>query len=135
MTIGLPAANTVAAGTGFTFSALGSGPVAIVPNGQDGIDNGPIILQLNDRYHVVSDGNTFWREIFHTNAVGPRWSAPPVLPAYAVAALPTNGGPGSLAFASNGRKPGEGPGAGSGVQVFFDGSRWISSSSGSTVSS
>ncbi len=135
MTMILPAANTVAAGTGFTFSALGSGPVAIVPNGGDGIDTGTVILQQNDRYHIVSDGNTFWREIFRSNGVGPRWSAPPVLPSFAVVNLPSNVSPGSLAFASNGRKPAEGPGAGSGVQVFFDGLHWVSTGSGTTVSS
>jgi len=38
--------------------------------------------------------------------------APVRLPAYTVAALPTTAELGSLAYAANGRKPGEGSGAG-----------------------
>ena len=38
-----------------------------------------------------------------------------------------------MAFASNGRKPSEAAGAGTGVEVFNDGSRWISVCSGSQV--
>jgi hypothetical protein len=53
-----------------------------------------------------------------------------VLPSYAVAALPTSASPGAIAFASNGRKPGEVAGAGTGVQVYYDGRSWISASSG-----
>ena len=37
------------------------------------------------------------------------------------------------AFATNGRKPSEGLGAGSGVEVFYDGIRWISGCTGSQV--
>jgi hypothetical protein len=48
------------------------------------------------------------------------------VPAYAVAALPTSGvGPGSKAWASDGRKDGEGAGAGTGVEVVYDGSAWL----------
>lgn len=129
----LPAANTVAAGTGFTFSATGTANVTIMTAGADTIDNGPITLRQNDRYQIVSDGNGTWREVFRTNAVSPRFAAPPTLPNYLVDLLPGSAGTGALAFASNGRKPGEAAGAGSGVQVFFDGVHWICCWSGIQV--
>ena len=133
-TIALPAANDVAGGTGFTFSVTGNGPVTITPNGADSIDCGPIVLRLNDRYHVVSDGLSSWHEIFRTNAVSPRFLTPPILPSYTVSTLPSLTTAGAKAFVSNGRKPSEASGAGSGVEVFYDGQRWISSCSGITVS-
>lgn len=40
---------------------------------------------------------------------------------------------GSMAYASNGRKAGEGAGAGTGVLVFRDGSNWIATDTGATV--
>jgi LysM repeat protein len=132
-TVTLPAASTVAAGTGFTFSVIASGPVSIVPNGADGIDCGPVVLQVNDRYHIVSDGVSCWREVFRTNAVSPHFVGTPVLPSYTVANLPAGGVTGAMAFASNGRKPAEAAGAGSGVTVFYDGLKWVSSCSGSAV--
>lgn len=132
-TITLPAASSVAGGTGFTFSVVGSGPVTISPTGSDTIDCSPIVLRPNDRYHVVSDGSSSWREIFRTNAVSPRFTAPPILPSYTVLTLPSLATAGAKAFVSNGRKPGEAVGAGSGVEVCFDGQRWISSCSGATV--
>ncbi|HYZ22423.1 MAG TPA: hypothetical protein VE690_09725, partial [Rhodopila sp.] len=132
-TITLPPANMVAAGTGFTFSVLGSGAVSISPSGQDSIDTGNIQLHTNDRYHIVSDGVSAWREIFWTNAVSPRFVGPMVLASYTVANLPSGVSAGAKAFASNGRKPNEAAGAGTGVEVFFDGQRWISSCSGTVV--
>jgi hypothetical protein len=134
-TIALPAASTVAAGTGYTFSALGAAAVNIAVCGTDIIDNGPITLRQNDRYHVVSDGSSTWREVFRTNAVNPCFSGPPVLPSYSVASLPITPGAGAKAFARDGRKPSEGAHAGSGVEVFYDGVRWISVCSGSQVQS
>jgi hypothetical protein len=131
--ITLPLASTVAAGIGFTFSATGTAAVSILPSGSDGIDSGPIVLHINDRYHIVSDGSGSWHEIFWTNAVSPRFLGPIVLPSYAVPALPSGVPAGAKAFTSNGRKPGEGVGSGTGVEVFFDGQRWISSCSGSAV--
>ena len=131
--ITLPAASTVAGGTGFTFSVVGNGPVTINPTGSDVIDCGPIILRLNDRYHIVSDGSSSWHEIFRTNAVSPRFTAPLVLPSYTVLTLPSAATAGAKAFVSNGRKPGEANGAGSGVEVCFDGHQWISSCSGTMV--
>ena len=52
----------------------------------------------------------------------PRFSGPPVLPNYTVASLPGSPGTGAIALATNGRKPSEGGGAGTGVEVFYDGS-------------
>jgi hypothetical protein len=53
---------------------------------------------------------------------------------YTVANLPTAGiGAGQLAYASNGRKNGEGAGAGTGVMVFRDGTAWRACDTGATV--
>jgi hypothetical protein len=134
-TITLPAAASVAAGTGFTFTVLGSAAVTIGTTGGDLVDNGPITLRQNDRYHVVSDAVSTWHDIFRTNAVNPRFTGPPMLPSYTVVALPAPSDAGCMAFASNGRKPGEAVGAGSGVEVFSDGARWISVCSGTQVAS
>ncbi len=63
-----------------------------------------------------------------------RFSAPPVMPAYTVSALPPSPVPGAKAYASNGRKAGELAGAGTGVEVFADNlNRWISVLSGTQV--
>ncbi|MBV8398267.1 MAG: hypothetical protein JOZ17_05965, partial [Acetobacteraceae bacterium] len=63
-----------------------------------------------------------------------QFGAPPLLPSYTVAALPASPAAGSKAYASNGRKNAEAAGAGSGVEVFADGSgRWISVLSGAPV--
>lgn len=132
-TITLPAAATVAAGMGYTFSVLGTGNVNIVLNGTDGIDDGPVILHQNDRYHIVSDGYSTWREIFRANYINPHFVSPIVLPNYTVANLPGGQVAGAKAFATNGRKPSEGAGMGTGVEVFFDGTRWIAGCSGAVV--
>lgn len=132
-TITLPAAATVAAGTGFTFSATGTGTVTISPTGSDALDNAPITLRQNDRYHIISDGSSSWHEVFHGNAVNPRFTGTPVLPSYTVAGLPSASIAGAKAFASNGRKPTEAAGAGTGVEVFSDGVHWISVCAGSQV--
>jgi hypothetical protein len=132
--ITLPPASTVAAGIGFTFSVGAASGVNILTSGTDGVDSGPITLHTNDRYQIVSDGTSFWREVFWTNTVSPRFLGPMVLRSYTVATLPRGGPAGAKAFVSNGRKPNEAAGAGSGVEVFFDGSQWISSCSGAIVS-
>lgn len=54
------------------------------------------------------------------------------LPRYAVASLPS-GVAGQLAFATDGRKNGEGGGSGTGVLVFHDGTAWRASDTGATV--
>jgi hypothetical protein len=109
--ITLPRASTVAAGTGYTFTVTASGPVGILPSGADGIASGPITLHPNDRYHIISDGVSFWHEVFWTNAVSPRFLGPVVLQSYAVANLPGGFPAGAKAYANNGRKPGEAAGA------------------------
>lgn len=55
-----------------------------------------------------------------------RWTQVSAFPVYTVASLPT-GYPGQVAFASNGRKGGEGAGAGTGVPVFWNSltSQWL----------
>lgn len=59
-------------------------------------------------------------------------SQPPV---YTVAALPASAATGAFAWASNGRKPAEGAGAGTGVPVFFNSAtgQWFSYLSGAVV--
>jgi len=58
-----------------------------------------------------------------------------VPPGYAVASLPAAAGNGAIAWASNGRKPGEGAGAGTGVPVFYNPAtnNWFSYLSGTVV--
>jgi len=54
---------------------------------------------------------------------------------YTVATLPAvSVQDGAIAYASDGRKNGEGAGVGTGVQVYYDGSNWIASDTGQTVS-
>lgn len=59
----------------------------------------------------------------------------PVAPSYTVVALPATAQTGAYAWATNGRKPGEGAGAGTGVPVFWNPStsQWFSSLSGAQV--
>lgn len=54
---------------------------------------------------------------------------------YAVASLPATAANGQYAFATDGRKPGEGGGAGTGVPVFFNSATatWFSYCSGAVV--
>jgi hypothetical protein len=61
----------------------------------------------------------------------------PDSPAYTVATLPATGLAGQFAWASNGRKPGEGAGVGTGVPVFWNSatSQWFSYLSGVVVTS
>ena len=54
----------------------------------------------------------------------------------AVAALPSAGNAeGDWAYAINGRKPGEGAGAGTGVPCFWSNGAWVAATSGATVAS
>ncbi len=52
---------------------------------------------------------------------------------YTVAGLPAAGTAGRVAFASNGRKNGEGAASGTGVLVFDDGTAWRACDTGATV--
>lgn len=132
-TITLPPAAQVPAGVGFTFAVIGTGAVSLATTGADTVMAGAPTLRQHDRLHLVSNGADQWVEVFHANLRAPRFSGPPVLPAYTVAALPGGQPAGAKAFASNGRKPGQAAGAGTGVEVFYDGSAWISVSSGAAV--
>jgi hypothetical protein len=59
----------------------------------------------------------------------------PGVSTYTVANLPTDVQANQIAYASNGRKNGEGSGAGTGVLVFRDGSAWRACDTGATVAS
>lgn len=68
-----------------------------------------------------------------THSTGRIASSVPVgLPSYTVAGLPA-GSTGDIAYASNGRKNGEGAGLGTGVMVFKDGTAWRACDTGATV--
>ncbi len=133
-TVTLPSIGAMQFGTGFTFLIGGTAPVSIATSNGNVIDGGPVTLYPGDRYTIISDGIAAWREVWRTNSQQTRFSAPPVLPGYAVASLPSGPLPGSKAYATNGRKPGEAAGAGTGVEVFADGSgRWFSVLGGGVV--
>ena len=55
------------------------------------------------------------------------------LKTFTVATLPSGAGAGEIAFATNGRKNGEGAGLGTGVLVFHDGTAWRASDTGATA--
>ena len=61
--------------------------------------------------------------------------APIHLPTYTVSSLPTAGTAGRQAYATDGLKDGESSGNGSGVQVYDDGSNWVSVDNSNTVPS
>lgn len=63
---------------------------------------------------------------------GARGAAPYQLTSYRVAALPANA-PGLVAYAIDGRKNGEAHGAGSGVMVFSDTTKWCACDTGAAV--
>jgi hypothetical protein len=56
-----------------------------------------------------------------------------IAPTYTVAGLPAVATAGQFAFASNGRKNGEGGGLGTGVICFYDGTAWRACDTGATV--
>jgi hypothetical protein len=79
------------------------------------------------------DGNYLGTSIAISRATGrATFESPMQLPVYTVAALPT-GAAGLTAYASNGRKNGEGGGSGTGVMVFHDGTAWRACDTGATV--
>jgi hypothetical protein len=73
---------------------------------------------LASKYAALASSNTF--------------TQPQKMPSYTVAGLPA-GSAGLIAFASNGRKNGEGAGLGTGVLVFHDGTAWRACDTGATV--
>lgn len=76
-----------------------------------------------------------WDDLCHAieGAVqGDGSSGPSTCATYAVADLPTVGA-GQVAYASDGRKNGEGAGLGTGVLVFCDATAWRACDTGATV--
>lgn len=71
--------------------------------------------------------------ILSRNATRVTSSVPVRLPNYTVAGLPAVSVAGDMAFATNGRKNGEGGGSGTGVLVFSDGTAWRACDTGATV--
>lgn len=66
-------------------------------------------------------------EVLATDGNNPQqlyWTNPAVLPSYAVSALPVAPTAGSTAYASNGRKVGEGANSGTGVPVYYSNGSW-----------
>ena len=57
------------------------------------------------------------------------------LPSYTVASLPSSPSAGSIAYATNGRKVGEGTGAGTGVPCYYSNSAWRRYSDDTVVAS
>jgi Pectate lyase superfamily protein len=72
-------------------------------------------------------------ELFGDSGSVYRFNTAPITPTYTVAALPAAALAGSVAYASNGRKNGEGAAAGTGVLVFRDAAAWRACDTGVTV--
>lgn len=107
---------------------------AVRPPTNDGIALGGATLSFSDLF-LASGGviNFNNGNATLTHSTGRIASNVPVgLPSYTVAGLPT-GTAGDVAYASNGRKNGEGAGAGTGVMVFKDGTAWIACDTGAAV--
>jgi len=68
---------------------------------------------------------------------GTAWAplAAAALMTYTVAGLPASPGEGAIAFATNGRKVGEGAGSGTGVPVYFSNASWRTYSGDAAVTS
>ena len=81
---------------------------------------------------VVYFDGTNWRAIDTGNVVSTTTNIP-IAPNYTVAGLPVAGTAGRYAFATNGRKTGEGAGAGTGVLCYDDGIAWRRVDDGTTV--
>ena len=75
------------------------------------------------KVQVCNEINKLWDALNNGN----------VAPSYTVANLPASPDGNYIAYASNGRKAGEGVGAGTGVLCFHDGSNWIAADTGATV--
>jgi hypothetical protein len=65
-TLTLPAATTMVAGSGFTFSVTTNTTWTFVTTGTDSLDS-YFPLNQNDRYSVVSNAIDGWHEIYRTN--------------------------------------------------------------------
>lgn len=87
-----------------------------------------LALSTSDTGYTVSAVPMSWRSDGRTDFGGPAR-----LKGYAVSALPAAGVAGRVAFPTDGRKVGEGPGAGTGVLAYDDGTAWRRSSDDTTV--
>ena len=92
-------------------------------------------VDLTALVNAIQQGNALLTAIHNDLKSGV--AAYPYSPVYTVAGLPSTGSSGQFAFASNGRKPGEGAGSGTGVPVFFNSATgtWFSYCSGTVVAS
>ena len=83
---------------------------------------------------LLADFQTAGTSKFSVDSGGAVTSSTTISPGtYTVATLPTAGTSRRMAYASNGRKNGEGAGAGTGVIVFDDGTAWRACDTGATV--
>jgi hypothetical protein len=116
------ATPATAAGYGYLEAWQGAG--LIVGTGSGGGAGGPVILrpQRATATQAVLDATGLFT-----------LGGPVRVGRFTVASLPTPGTAGRVAFATNGRKPGEGAGAGTGVVVSDDGTNWIASGTGLAV--
>lgn len=117
-------AQSIAIGdANFSASLSASNPVI----GLDAND-----YQLYDRTSNVLSTVIGATTVFSQSASRNTSAVPISLPSYTVAGLPA-GAAADLAYASNGRKNGEGAGLGTGVVVFKDGTAWRAVDTGATV--
>ena len=93
---------------------------------------------IPDASHAIANSvgltTSDWYFLLQQMALRLSEMTPFVLPAYAVAALPAATAA-RVAYASNGRKVGEGAGAGTGTLVYSDGTAWRRASDDTTVAS
>jgi len=101
--------------------------------------NNPLHTYDTNDYTSYDRTNNVLADFINSVAVLSRSSAritagvPVRMPTYTVAGLPAVSVAGDTAFATNGRKNGEGGGLGTGVLVFSDGTAWRACDTGATV--
>lgn len=117
-------------------------PYAELPNG---INPGDDIISLpnlreialgvgNESMRADKQGLWFGNKLFASASLSISIDGLLKVKSFAVASLPASASVGTLAYATNGRKAGEGAGAGTGVLVFFDGAdKWIAVDTGAEV--
>jgi hypothetical protein len=118
-------------GTGITIDDSNN----LKPTASDGGALGTSALMWSDLFLAsggVINANNGNATITHSAGLW-TFSVPVVLPTYTVAGLPGTATAAGLAYASNGRKNGEGAGVGTGVVVFGDGTAWRAVDTGATV--
>lgn len=157
--VGAAATPTFGVDTGLGFYKAGSGQIGLASGAANQWNLGQNFLSVNGGKILVGNGLvggpslTFANSatnglyLIGSNNVGmaingalsvdysatrTKYSQPIELQSYTVATLPTVGAA-RVAYASNGRKAGEGSGAGTGVQVFCDATAWRAVDTGATV--